>query len=134
MKIEIGSAPYVLIAGGAESPEDQEVNAQEALQVAEALRATGAQAFNRGNLTRTHTFQITREYESVGAAERALFEHPSEIPKEGDIVITFEPCDGTAPYITLTDATVHAYAARQIGVSIRWRYTITSGDGVITEP
>lgn len=133
MKIVIGGS-YTLIAGGAESPEDQEVNAQELLQVAEALRAVSAKAYNRGNLVRTHTFQITREYASIGAAERALFEHPTQVLKTGNIVITFEPCTGSDPYITLTDATVHAYAARQTGVSIRWRYTITSGAGTITTP
>jgi len=136
MKIVIDPAgvDYTLIAGGSESPEDQEVNAQELLQIAEGLRATSAQAYNRGNFTRTHSFQITRTYASIGAAERALFEHPGQIPKEGDIKIIFEPCTGADPYVTLTNATVHAYAARQSGVAIRWRYTITSGAGTITTP
>lgn len=133
MKIEIGES-YTLIAGGLESPEDQAVNAQEAVQLIEAIRAASIQAINRGNLARVHTFQITRSYDSIGAAELALFKHPGEIPKSGDITITVEPCDESAPYITLANATVHAYAAVQTGKSIQWRYTITSGACSITEP
>jgi len=125
MKIEIGE--YTLVAGGAESPEDQEVNAQALIQVSQAVRASAARVWHRGNLTFTHTFQITRQYASAGAAEAALFTHPAEVPTEGDITITVEPCDETAATITLENAAIHAFAARQIGRSIQWRYTITSG-------
>ena len=127
--------PYVLVAGGAESPEtDQEINTQELLQIVQQVRAAHTRAWGRGNTQRTHTFQITRTYESIAAAERALFEHPGEIPKEGDIRITFEPCDESSAFVTLSDAVVHATNARQIGRSIVWRYTITSGDAEFTQP
>lgn len=133
MKIEIGES-FTLIQGGAESPEDLEVNAECLLQVAEGVRASAPKAFNRGNRATTLKFQITRTYASAGAAEQALFEHPGEIPTEGDITITCEPGGESATVITLSDATVHAFAARQIGLSIQWRYTITAGAVSIEEP
>lgn len=133
MKIEIGES-FTLIAGGAESPEDLEVNAEALVQVAQGVRAAEARVFHRGNVQHRLTFQITRTYASAGAAEAALFEHPAEVPTEGDITITVEPCDATAKVATLTDAAVHVFAARQIGRSIQWRYTITAGGITVEAP
>lgn len=125
MKIEIGA--YTLIAGGEQSPEDLQVGADALVQIAQGLRAATARVFHRGNQTITLQFQVTRTYASAAAVEAALFSHPGEVPTEGDITITCEPCDETATVVTLADATLHAFAATQIGLSIRWRYTITAG-------
>ena len=130
MKIEIGA--YTLCAGGAESPEDLARDAADTLQIAAGLRATYGKAFNRGNRTHTFRFQITRQYSDVKAAEAALMDHPAEVPTTGTVKFTTE---GSSPNVRyLYDATVHAFAATQIGVSLRWIYTITGGQISSTAP
>ena len=123
MKIEIGS--YTLCAGGAESPEDLSREAEDSVQIAPGLRATAVQAFNRLNRQHRLRFQITRTYSDWQAAELALLDHPDEVPTTGNVKISTEGGTPTVRYIR--NATVHAFAARQIGVSIQWIYTITGG-------
>lgn len=124
MKIEIGS--YVLCAGGEESPEDLLREAADTIQVVPRLRAAWAKVFNRGNRVHTLRFSITRSHASIKAAEEYLVTHPDAVPTTGDITITTE---GAAPTTkTLKDGTCHAYAARQIGCSTTFTYTITGGE------
>jgi hypothetical protein len=127
------STPFVLLEGGLESPEDQEMRAESLVQPREHVRAAAGGVFARGNLTRTHTFQCTRQYNTAGAAELALYEHPEEVPTGGLVRLTFEPVAEESPVVRLLHhAVVHAFAARQVGASVIWRYTITGG--AITEP
>ena len=89
------------------------------------LRAVAVQVFNRGNRAHTLRFQITRAYSTVKAAETALLDHPDEVPITGNVKLTTE---GSSPVVRyIRNATVHAFAARQTGVCIRWIYTITGG-------
>lgn len=123
MKIEIGA--YTLCAGGSESPEDLAREGADTIQIAPGLRAEAVQVFNRGNRAHTLRFQITRAYASVKAAETALLDHPDEVPTSGNVKFTTEGASPAVRY--LRNATVHAFAARQIGVCIKWVYTITGG-------
>lgn len=124
MKIEIGA--YTLCAGGLESPEDLSREAADTVQVLPGIRATYAGTLNRGNRQHTLRFSITRTYADAKAAELALLDHPAEVPVTGDVKLTTE---GSSPAVRyLRDATCHAFAARQIGVSITWTYTITGGE------
>ena len=123
MKIEIGA--YTLCAGALESPEELSRAAEDQLQTALALRATEAKSYNRGNRTHSFRFRLTRTYASIAAAEVALLDHPAEVPATGTVKFTVE---GASPAIRyLHAATCHAFAARQIGCSIQWDYTITGG-------
>jgi hypothetical protein len=123
VKIEIGAV--TLCAGGAESPEDLTREAADTVQIVPGLRATAVQVFNRGNRAHTLRFQITRTYADVKAAETALLDHPDAVPTSGNVKLTTEGASPVVRYIRA--ATVHAFAARQVGVSIRWVYTITGG-------
>jgi hypothetical protein len=124
MKIEIGAV--TLCAGALDSPEDLQREAADSLQVIPGLRATWAQAVNRGNRVHTLRFQLTKTYASVQLAEVALLDHPGDVPTTGNVKITSEGSSPTVRYIR--NATVHAFAARQIGLSILWQYTITGGE------
>lgn len=124
MKIKIGT--YTLCAGGLESPEDLAREAADTLQIVPGLRAQYAQAINRGNRTHTLRFSITRTYADFAAVEAALLDHPADVPTNGTVEITTE--GGTPIVRYMRNATVHAFAARQIGVSIVWTYTITGGE------
>jgi hypothetical protein len=123
LKIEIGA--FTLCAGGLESPEDLTREAADTIQVVAGLRAVSGQAYNRGNRVHTVRFQMTRSYASIQAAELALLDHPAEVPTSGNVKITTE---GSSPDVRyLLNATAHAFAARQIGVSLVWVYTLTGG-------
>lgn len=124
MKIEIGA--YTLCAGGAESPEDLQRDAADSVQVVAGLRAQYAAAYNRGNRAHTLRFQITRTYADVKTAETALLDHPAAVPTTGAVKITTE--GGTPVVRYIRNATCHALAARQVGVSIQWIYTLTGGE------
>lgn len=130
MKIEVGA--FTLCAGGLESPEDLAREAADTIQVAPGLRATVVKVFNRGNRAHTIRFQITRTYADLKAAETAWLDHPGEVPTSGIVKITTEGADPAIRY--LLNATVHAFAVRQIGVSLLWVYTITGGQITDTEP
>lgn len=124
MKIEIGA--YTLCAGGSESPEDLARDAADTIQILPGLRAQYVQAVNRGNRQHSLRFQISRSYDSVKLAETALLDHPAEVPTTGNVKFTTE---GSSPAVRyLRNATCHAFAARQVGVTIRWIYTITGGE------
>jgi hypothetical protein len=124
LKIEIGA--YTLCAGGSESPEDLSRDAADTIQIVPGLRAVEVQVFNRGNRAHSLRFQITRSYATVKAAETALLDHPDEVPTSGNVKLTTEGASPVVRYIR--NATVHAFAARQTGVAIRWVYTITGGE------
>ena len=124
MKIEIGA--FTLCAGGAESPEDLQREAADSVQVVPGLRAQYAKTYNRGNRTHTLRFQISRTYADVKATETALLDHPADVPTTGAVKITTE--GGTPVVRYIRNATCHAMAARQVGVSIQWIYTITGGE------
>lgn len=124
MKIEIGA--LTLCAGGLDSPEDLTREAADTIQVIAGLRAEFGQAVNRGNRMHTLRFQLTKSYASVQLAEVALLDHPDEVPTTGNVKLTSEGSAPTVRYIR--NATVHAFAARQIGLSILWQYTITGGE------
>lgn len=124
MKIEIGA--YTLCAGGAQSPEDLSRDAADTIQIVPGLRATYAAAYNRGNRVHTLRFGITRTYAGVKEAETALLDHPAEVLTTGAVKVTTE--GGTPVVRYIRNATCHALAARQIGVSIQWIYTITGGE------
>lgn len=123
MKIEVGA--YTLCAGGLESPEDLVREGVDTIQVAPGLRADAVEVFNRGNRQHTLRFQITRNYASLKLCETALLDHPDEVPTTGNVKITTEDASPNVRYIQ--NATCHAFAARQIGTSILWQYTITGG-------
>ena len=140
MKIEILDAsdpvhgtPYVLVAGGLDSPEDFAVNAEDMVQLLESVRAPELGVRNRGNRRHNLTFQLTRGYADIPTAEQALLDHPAEVPTEGTIRLTVEGT-GTPAVRYLYNATVHAFAAQQIGCAILWRYTLTGGQLGATAP
>jgi len=124
MKIEIGA--FTLCAGALESPEDLAREAADTVQLLPGIRAAYAGTLNRGNRSHTIRFQITREYADNQAAELALLDHPAEVPTTGDVKFSTEGGTPTVRY--LRNATCHAFAARQIGRSILWTYTLTGGE------
>jgi len=124
LKIEIGAV--TLCAGGLDSPEDLTREAADTIQVIAGLRAVWGQAVNRGNRVHTLRFQLTKSYDTAQLAEVALLDHPGDVPTTGNVKLTSEGTSPTVRYIR--NATVHAFAARQIGVSILWQYSITGGE------
>ncbi len=143
MKIEILDAtspgtgtPFVLFAGALDSPEDPlEASHEDTIQIAQGLRATAVKVFNRTNTVFTLPLQRTVDYGSINAAEKALIDYPSSVPRTGIFRFTPENAAGGGGDIRWgVDGTVHKFVPRLIGCAIIWKFQITCGQLTATQP
>lgn len=107
-----------------EPAQELAVSGQSQVQEVNTVRATVATRYNRGNLSTTISFSVSREYPTMEDASRAALEIVGEQQgiKDTLTIVTETPSATTRRY--LPDALIAEVAPTQIGVTLRIRYTI----------
>lgn len=107
------------------------LNGKRLSQIAHFLRATAAQPFDRGNITNTLRFKVTRGqgyFATLAAAEAFVATHFSNLPGSGPLLIV---CGLTSDPQLLATATVSVLEAvptlNYLGISVTCEYSLTCG-------
>jgi hypothetical protein len=91
-----GGSPFELAGHGVTSPIGLRINGAIVADVAEYLRASSVEVFDRGNLRTVISFSVTREHASVEAAQSYLVQHAVTVPRSGLVEIEYEQGRGRA--------------------------------------
>lgn len=108
---------------------DQErINGERAVQMAELLRAVSAQPLNRGQSRVTLSFRVTRLHATVDDARGFLYDHALALAAEAATTITFTRTVGEVDQVqTLNDALVRMEEGSRSGLTTYHLYTIIGG-------
>lgn len=119
-----GGGSVVISAGGRESPANYRVGGKRVFQLAELLRAAAAIPLDRANVSTTISFDVTKEYSSVEAAEIAALDGPATYCKPG--VMSFLASGGQTLARRLP-CVVIGVDAKQSGIVLFWTFTLVGG-------
>lgn len=108
-------------------PQDLRVSGPIQAQVAQALRATNATPYNRGNKVVRVSWSVTRECPSASAAEKFCFTYQRDLARAGTIAILAEGAAGAIDKLTLANAVIDDVQCQHIGCSVIITYTVSGG-------
>ena len=101
------------------------------VQTEQSPRAAESVFFNRGNIEVTLSFEVARLHDSIGAAEKFVFEHPEELAEAaalGTVTIITEILDGQRRTVRQSVGSVVMQGQiRYIGATTFTQYQIISG-------
>jgi len=128
MKVEARSKvkKFTLVPGGDEGTEELRIIGKNATQTATGLRWEAAEVIDRENTETTITFNVTRTFATMGAAETFMLRHDSDMPVAPDIYFTSEG-EGGGQISVLYGAVVEVVDRRQTGGTIFISYSIKGG-------
>jgi hypothetical protein len=127
MKILFGIVELARGLARRESPRQFTLETIRATQVATALRASNAQAFDRGNAQNLVRFAVTRRHDDLECALKFALTHAAALAAAGP-VLTFvlEDGPGTAE-LYLADAAVRTVRCSPTGLATDTEYEFVGG-------
>lgn len=107
---------------------DLVISASAAVQPVQRVRATHAQALDRGNLRTSLSFSTSRRFASADVASLAALDHDSGHPREGILILEVTAPGGAVSGRHLLDAVVSPPQRRCIGCTVLYAYQVTGGE------
>jgi hypothetical protein len=128
------AAPFSLAEGGSAGPARLRVREQRNLQVAEFFRSNTVGVFDRLNRRVTLTFEVSRIFNTVDAAQTFLLRHSQLMPTSGLVTVVAEGDGGGYPLFYLPSADISVVEGGHTGVNTRHQYQITAPNIQTTAP
>ena len=119
-----------IASGNEESPSNLAIEETREKQVATGLRWKRRKVFDRGNKGTRVSFQVHRVHETLGAAERFILTHQTDVPNQG--LVEFKLVDDSSLY--LDASMIEAITVSHVGVSTSHTYTIEGGEISAVKP
>jgi len=118
-------SPVTLCSGGAESPENIQINGTSVVDMVATL-AGSVQPMDRKNVSTTVSFQITNEKSTFTLSEQDLLLYYTSTINQYGLLTFYVEGDLTTPYAYMI-GTITGFTHSEVGVSTIRGFSITGG-------